>query len=483
MNGVIGMTSLLRHTSLTDEQQEFVDTIRLSGDALLTIINDILDFSKIESEQLELEEQPFPVRQCVEEALDLLALAGYDKGLELAYRMAPDVPEHVVGDVTRLRQVLVNLLSNAIKFTEQGRVTVEVETADTSTADALVLAFAVADTGIGIPVDRMDRLFEPFRQVDASTTRQHGGTGLGLAISRRLCEAMGGTITVTSEVGQGSVFRSTVRVARAEVAAPRLDGADGLRIMLVEPRAFSREALAETLAQQGMHVTAYAAWPAELPTPRPAWVVMAPASGASLATAVAKLRQRWPSGPVVALVPPGRHTAVPTVQTMPLPVKPLRLAQLLAQVDRSPHREAGEITEDLPDLAEAYPLRVLLVEDNPVNQKVGSQLMQRAGYHPDLASDGQEAVDAMQRQDYDVVLMDMHMPTMDGLTATRHIRAQERPGQRLPYIIGMTANVLPEDQQRCLESGMDDFVAKPVRPEALYEALRRAAQARPASVS
>jgi signal transduction histidine kinase/DNA-binding response OmpR family regulator len=371
MNGVLGMASLLLETPLSAEQRDFVQGIRMSGDALLTIINDILDFSKIEAGALELEERPFNVRTCVEEAMTLVAPKAVEKGIKLGVRIEEEAPVALLGDVTRLRQILINLLGNAVKFTQHGEISVKVQKgAAPPDSSAVGLHICVRDTGIGISADRLDRLFQRFSQVDASTTRQYGGTGLGLAISRRLAERMGGTMWVESQPGLGSAFHFTI------VAPP------------------------------------------------------APAVRADA------------------------HAAAPPA-----------------------------ILE--PGFALSHPLRVLVAEDNPTSQKVVMMILGRLGYHPDLAATGAEALKRWSATDYDLILMDMNMPEMDGLAATEHIRAQRQRQQ--PHITALTANALTEDRERCRAAGMDDVLTKPFQFGELLAVLRavvseRAAQAQPPAI-
>ena len=355
LNGVIGMTGLLLETDLDLQQRDYVETIRTSGDTLLTLINDILDFSKIESGRLELENQPFSLRESISSNLDLVAAAAAEKGLALACHFPPDLPEQVVGDVTRFRQILVNLLSNGVKFTEKGRVDVLVEWQRTGPERA-ELEVQVRDTGVGIPEDRIDHIFEAFSQADASTTRRFGGTGLGLTISKHLTELMGGRIWAESEVGAGSVFHFTIQVRLADAR---------------QPTGQERQA---------------------------------------------------------------------------------------AQIDR--------------DLARKLPLRILVADDSVVNQKVARMFLERMGYRCDLAANGLEVLEALQRQHYDVVLMDVQMPELDGLETTRRIRKNAPMGKQ-PRIVAVTAGAMRGDRERCLAAGMDDYVSKPVQAEELQQALLR----------
>jgi PAS domain S-box-containing protein len=356
MNAIIGLTGLLLESSLDFEQRDFIETIRISGDGLLGIINDILDFSKIEAGKLELEHAPFNLRKCVEDALDMHTVKAREKGLNLAYRIDEQVPELVLGDMIRLRQILVNLLGNAVKFTSDGEVVLSVTSVEAKNA-AKELCFSIVDTGIGIPPERMNRLFQSFSQVDSSTTRQYGGTGLGLVISKRLAEAMGGHMWVESEPGKGSTFCFTIVVSACDSS-------------------YKDKEVPETAV------------------------------------------------PVTSLDTPRQD------------------------------------------------LRILLAEDNAINQKVALRMLQRLGYSAGVAGNGHEVLAALQQQAYDIILMDVQMPQMDGLTATQLIR-QNNTLQQRPYIIALTANALKGDRERFLEAGMDDYLSKPVRLEALAAAIAK----------
>ncbi|GAB4440807.1 MAG: hypothetical protein OHK0015_37300 [Chloroflexi bacterium OHK40] len=500
MNAVIGMTGLLLDTELTAEQREYAETIRTSGDALLGIINDILDFSKIESGRLELEQQPFDLRDCVESALDLVAPRAAEKGLDLAYLIGPQVPHTLVGDVTRLRQILVNLLSNAVKFTHVGEVEVNI-TARPLDDGRYELWVAVRDTGIGIPAERLDRLFRAFSQVDASTTRQYGGTGLGLAISRRLCELMGGQMGVTSAVGKGTTFHFTF-IAAAGAAEPRvyLRGTvpqlAGKRLLVVDDNATNRRILRLQAEAWGMRVHTAAsggealAW---LARGEPVDVIildmqMPQMDGAQLATTIRATRVAS-CPPIVLLTSLGRRpedlagghfTAILT--------KPVKAAQLyetlLSTLGAAPEQRPQPKPLLNAELGRRMPLRVLLAEDNAVNQRVALKTLERLGYRADVVANGLEVLDALRRQPYDLVLMDVQMPELDGIEATRRIVREFAPPRR-PHIVAMTANALQGDREACLAAGMDDYVSKPVRVEELVAALERygARRAQPAPVA
>jgi signal transduction histidine kinase/DNA-binding response OmpR family regulator len=503
MNAVIGMTSLLLDTPLTIEQRDFAETIRTSGDALLTIINDILDFSKIEAGRLDLESSPFDLRECVEGALDLLASKAREKNLNLAYLMEPNVPAAIVGDVTRLRQILVNLIGNACKFTEQGEVVVDVtrDNGQLATTEpvvhrpssAVLLHFSVRDTGVGIPPDRMDRLFQSFSQVDSSTTRRYGGTGLGLAISQRLAEMMGGSMWAesTGVPGQGSTFHFTIQAqlaslpARAELKAevPELRGR---RVLVVDDNATNRRIF--ILQTQGWGMA-----PRETGSPVEAldWLrggeafdvalidrQMPEMDGLALTAEIKRLRPQLPLVMVSSLGQrEARVEAAGFAAYLLKPIKPSQLYNALVgilarQPEAAPARPAAAAPQFDPEMGKRHPLRILLAEDNAVNQKLALRLLERFGYRADVAADGVEAIRAVERQPYDLVFMDVQMPEMDGLEASRQICARWALGER-PRIVAMTANALAEDREACLAAGMDDYVAKPIRVDELVAALSR----------
>ncbi|MFQ5571664.1 MAG: two-component regulator propeller domain-containing protein [Rhodothermales bacterium] len=489
MNGVIGMTSLLLDTNLAAEQKEFVQVIRTSGEALLAIINDILDFSKIEAGKIELEEQAFDLHTVIEEALDLVARKATEKQLELAYFVDEAVPPTVQGDVTRVRQVLTNLLSNAVKFTPEGEITVSVA-AQPVEASLYEIHFAVRDTGIGIPADRMNRLFESFSQVDTSTTRKYGGTGLGLAISKRLSELMGGTMWVESEVDVGSTFHFSICVPSVS-DAERMKVADkkvhlrGKRLLIVDDNATNRRMLTIQTQRWGMEVYEVTsgmealAWfdqghtcdvaILDMQMPEMDGLMLARKMAAQKSTALL---------PLVMLSSMGKRSSLEGTRLTAWLTKPAKKNQLFDTLVRALAPEASTTTASEAGvsidsgMARELPLRILLAEDNVVNQKVLQQFLMRLGYRADVVANGFEVLDALERSRYDVVLMDVQMPEMDGLEATRRIRTTREPSD-WPWIIAITANATLEDQQQCYDAGMDDYLSKPVRIDDLVKALQQ----------
>jgi CheY-like chemotaxis protein/HPt (histidine-containing phosphotransfer) domain-containing protein len=505
MNGIIAMAGLLLETPLTHEQHGYVETIHSSSESLLTIINDILDFSKIESGKLEFENQSFDLRSCVEDALDLLATKAAEKKLDLAYQMDDSVPAQVLGDVTRVRQVLVNLLSNGIKFTAAGEVVVQVKTLAapsfvSGSQEPWHLQFSVRDTGIGIPVDRLARLFKSFSQADASTTRQYGGTGLGLAISKRLVELMGGKMWVESVPEKGSTFHFTLPAHPApEVPRKALEGPQPqltrLRLLIVDDNPTNCRILELQTTKWGMIPRGTQSGSQALEWLRGGEsfdlaildMQMPGMDGLMLASEIRKLPSAT-AMPLVLLTSMGvrsdhkefANTAFASCLTKP--IKPAQLHEVLVRAlsgaQPLPRKPNANARLD-PTLAKRLPLRVLLCDDNLINQKVALRLLQQMGYRADLAANGSEALGALGRQPYDLIFMDVMMPEMGGLEATAIIRERQRDPSRFPnyktpiIIVAMTANAMQGDREKCLAAGMDDYLAKPVRIEDMRTIVER----------
>jgi CheY-like chemotaxis protein len=506
MNGIIAMSGLLLETPLNHEQHGYLETIYSSSESLLTIINDILDFSKIESGKLELESQPFDLRACIEDALDLLAAKAAEKQLEVAYQMDDGIPTRMCGDVTRLRQVLVNLLSNGIKFTSAGEVTVQVrvlsvpEQSGTGAAP-WQLHFLVRDTGIGIPVDRLARLFKSFSQADASTSRYYGGTGLGLAISKRLAEIMGGKMWVESVPQKGSTFHFTLPFQAAADAPPLLlQGPEpqlaGLRLLIVDDNPTNCRILNLQTSKWGMIPRDTQSAPQAIEWMRAGEsfdlaildMQMPGMDGLMLAGEIRKL----PGGsslPLVLLTSVGVRSDSADFASAALagcltkPIKPGQLHEILLRVMSGSKAAAPEApatsTKLDPTLASRLPLRVLLCDDNVINQKVAARLLKQMGYRADIAANGLEALQALERQPYDLVFMDVMMPEMGGFEATRIIRERQSQQSQFPnykssiIIIAMTASAMQGDREKCLAAGMDDYLAKPVRLEDVRAVVER----------
>ena len=497
MNGVIGMTEVLLDTPLTASQRDLVETIHTSGDVLLRILNDVLDFSKIEAGQLTLDEQPFELRACIDEAVVVMTHQVAAKGLELVAIVHPDVPQFVQGDAMRVRQVLINLIGNAVKFTAKGDVAVDVSVLPHETnADRCRLQFKVRDTGIGISPDGVARLFRSFSQVDASITRRFGGTGLGLAISKQLVELMGGRIWVESVEGQGSTFAFTIDVGAlsGRTASPQRDHATLRlkRVLVVVGNTTLREAIRLDLQTLGMI-------PLVASTSLEAQKIMASeravislalvdsqlvdAEGLEWAT---NLQRQLPPHAHVALLIPAQDTALPLrAERLGITTcvrKPLKTNTLADTIRKILVKPAGTVTPPMhvdidAGLATRHPLRVLFAEDNRVNQRVISMMLKGMGYQPDIAADGLAVLEMTTRTAYDVILMDVQMPDLDGLETTRRLRARNDAGVR-PYIVALTANVTERDRAACLQAGMDDFLGKPVRIPDLVLAIERAAKAK-----
>ena len=480
LNAVLGMTTLLLDTPMDEDQTDFARTIRSSGEALLEIINDILDYSKADVGKLELEQRPFNLRACVEESLDLVTPRALEKGLNLAYLIEEDTPEALVGDVTRVRQILVNLLSNAVKFTHHGEVFVSVE-GEALDSESVRLRFAVRDTGIGIAADQLPRLFQSFTQVDASTTRKYGGTGLGLAITKRLAELMGGGASVQSEPGHGSTFTVTLQVKLAPSVEPaeflqrNAPALIGKRILIVDDNLTNRRIVTKLALMWGME-------PSTLPSALEALdrvrhgeqfdvavldMNMPDFDGVDLAKQIRR-RRTAAELPIIVLTSLGQRQTLQAGQGVGLSAclsKPIKAAQLFSTLVAVVEGRLVGPQEPEPPPSERRPLRktlrVLVAEDHEINQRVAMRQLQHLGYEPDLAVDGRQALLAVSRKTYDVVLMDIQMPEIDGVQAARQI-VRQRGANGLPRIIAMTANAMPGDREAYLSAGMDGYLAKPI---------------------
>ncbi len=487
MNGVLGMASLLAETSLTSEQRDYTHTIQNSGEALLGVINDILDFSKIESGKMELENNDFNLRDCIEEVLDLFAVAAARSQLDLVYEIDYNLPSQVIGDSLRLRQVLLNLVSNAIKFTHQGEIFLGIRLHETHGND-LLLKFEVRDTGIGIPKDKLERLFQAFSQVDSSTTRKYGGTGLGLVISEKLVALMGGEIKVDSEPGSGTQFMFTAQVKRSN-QVPKTDahvnasGLEGKRVLVTDDNETNLTILKNQLAQ----------WKLVPMIARSGKEAIAILKDNKLSFDLVLTDMQMPEmdGMELARQIRKQHSAVPIILLSSLGERSDEHNELFASVLTKPVKQGAlykhivaqlatnqkflldnlEVKKNLSvDFAKQYPLNILIAEDNLTNQKLADRVLSKLGYVTEKVLNGREAVDAQQLHHFDIILMDIQMPEIDGLDATRTIRLQTGPR---PVIIAMTANAMQGDREMCIQAGMDDYISKPIKLEELLKLLEK----------
>jgi PAS domain S-box-containing protein len=489
MNAIVGMTGLLLDTPVTDEQRDFCETIRASSDTLLTLINDILDFSKIEARRMELEKQPFNISDCVEEAIDLIASKAAEKKIELIYTFKEHVPSVITGDITRLRQILVNLLSNAVKFTDRGEILLTVTSREVSDITHEI-HFAVRDTGIGISEEGMKFLFKSFSQIDASTTRKYGGTGLGLAISRRLSEIMGGTMWVESEAGKGATFHFTIIADISpdtdKITFHKTDELQGKHVLIVDDNLTNRIILNRHILSWGMMCQSASSGLEAIE-----WIKaglsfdiavldmhMPEMDGMTLAQEIRKYRSSEELS-LVMLTSLGeidrRDYSVYFQACITKPVKPSYLYNTLVTIlsgqKKSSIRDLKKPVIDI-EMGQKYPLKILLAEDNLINQKVALRILSKMGYRADVVANGIETLEALKRQKYDIIFMDVQMPEMDGLKATAHIR-RDISHELQPYIIAMTAGAFKEDMEECFSAGMDDYMSKPVKVEWLIMAIRK----------
>jgi PAS domain S-box-containing protein len=500
MNGIIGMSELALDTDLNSEQRQYLQTVKSSADALLNVINDILDFSKIEAGKLDLETRPFDLRDSLADILHSLSLRAHQKGLELSYRIAPDIPDVLLGDPLRLRQVIVNLVGNAIKFTQTGEVVVRVEPVAVS-ADSVGLRLAISDTGIGIPPEKQDLIFHAFTQADSSTTRRYGGTGLGLAISAQLVALMGGKLTIDSEVGKGSTFhfRADFGLPNDRVRKTSLKPVDleDLPVLVVDDNATNRRILEEVLKHWHMRPTAVASGPAALVEMERALATgnsyplvlvdaMMPEMDGFMLIEKMKQNAALPGAAILMLSSADR--AEDSARCLELGVslylrKPVKQSELLdAIVNALSQSEdlrkleaarAGHASATSEPAIAQVSLRILLAEDNEVNQALAVKLLQKRGHAVVVTNNGHEALAALERQSFDVVLMDVQMPEMDGLAATAAVREKEKGTPRHLPIVALTAHAMKGDRERCLAAGMDAYVSKPLRPKELGEVLDR----------
>jgi signal transduction histidine kinase/CheY-like chemotaxis protein len=482
MNGVIGMTSILEDTELTAAQRDYVNTIHTSGEVLLTVINDILDFSKIESGKMQLEEHPFDLRQCIEEAIDLFVVRIREKRLELSYLIDSDVPPRLIGDSNHLRQIFTNLVGNAVKFTTEGEIVVRVQCRERR-ENGCDLLFSVADTGIGIPPEGIERLFQAFHQVDSSTTRRYGGTGLGLVISKRLAELMGGTMWVESKPGKGSTFFFNAVLRAAPVQGSLDRGGEGTLlkpgpVLIVDDNATNRNVLQTQLKNWGMMpVSASSGEEALRELDRANFdvvlldLLMPGMDGVETAR---EINRKSPT-PIILLSSNGQVETGANGRLFRFQIpKPIKQSVLFEALQQATGDGARVIRQPAPrrfdaTMAERRPLRILLAEDNAINQKVVLRMLEKMGYHADVAANGFQVLEAVDQATYDLILMDVQMPEMGGVEATHRLR--EKLKDKRPFVIALTAEALEGDRERLLRLDFDGYLSKPLRPEELAEML------------
>jgi signal transduction histidine kinase/DNA-binding response OmpR family regulator len=493
MNGILGMVQLLETTVLSGVQHQYLETVRTSADALLALINDILDLSKIEAGGMEIEEIPFDLVETIENVGDLLAMRAHEKDVDLVVRYGPGLPGVLRGDPDRLRQILVNLLGNAVKFTPAGHVLLQAACDRTEDGRAH-LVLEVKDTGIGVDADKLELIFEKFTQADGSTTRLYGGTGLGLSISRELAEMMGGTLTAESRRGEGSTFRLRIALPMIEAApSPAPAPYAGGRALVLDPSPLSRAVLAELLGQLGVAVDEaasaedFARILAEAQTPAWRWILAEIEDDRAASEIAAWVRERYGELAPRLIAVTRLGSGADRLQLLEhgfqglvmKPVRPSRLPDLLEkarggalEVPKFSRRPRTSTSLGRPPSGAARQIRILVAEDNPVNQRVAQGILEKMGCRVEIAGDGREALARVAADCPDVVFMDCQMPVMDGYAAAREIRRLEAPARDVP-IIAMTAHAMAGDREKCLEAGMSDYVAKPVRIGAIREAIEK----------
>ncbi|RLA94204.1 MAG: diguanylate cyclase, partial [Deltaproteobacteria bacterium] len=495
LNAIVGMAELLSDTQLNEEQKDYLNMIKISAHNLLEIINDILDLSKIEAGELELEETEFNLEDLVETTCISLAPKVHKKGLELICHLKPDVPEYIMSDSTRLRQVLINLIGNAIKFTEKGEIVVNVEKAKKKEKGSVLLHFSVSDTGIGIPKERQEKIFESFTQADTSTTRKYGGTGLGLTISKRLVEKMGGKIWVESEPGKGSTFHFTIRVLPIEKPIKKEfvpQEIKDLRILIADDISTNRLILKEIISSWGLYPkevengsSVLKALRSASEKGRPYQLIildkkMPDMNGFEIAKGIREIPE-YSSTPIILLSSDeekGDREKAKTLGISSVLLKPIRRSKLYDSLINALTRirkksESARKRPKIESRLKGKPLKILLAEDNLMNQKLAAKLLEKQGWQVKVANNGKEAVEWIEKDGFDVVLMDVQMPEMDGLEATKIIREREKETNKHVPIIALTANAFKEDKKRCLDAGMDGYTSKPIRIHELFEIIER----------
>ena len=494
MNAIVGMAELMKNTPLNDEQKEYLDMLKISADNLLNVINDVLDISKIESGYIEIEKIEFDLWELIESIGVTLGVKASQKGLELLCYTKPDVPQYIMGDPTRLRQILINLAGNSLKFTEKGEIAINVETLKRKD-DKISLHFMVKDTGIGIPKEKQAKIFESFSQVDSSTTRKYGGTGLGLSICKQLAELMGGKIWVESEVNKGSTFHLTIPSVVVEKPEGREEEIvpqeiKNLRVLIVDDNYTNRMILRETISLWGaLPKEAQGGFSAleelkfAIDRSKPYQLILSDKNmpemdGFELAKRIREIPE-YKKVPIIILSSDRAEANLKRVEELGISdfiLKPVRRSRLYNAIVKEIVRETREIVSEKYDIGSALknkPFKILLAEDNLINQKLGVRLLEKQRWQTTVANNGKEALDLLDNNKFDFILMDVQMPEMDGIEATKEIRKREKEtGQHIP-IIALTANAFEEDRKKCLEAGMDEYATKPIKINELFSIIEK----------